>query len=771
MSGVGKLTVGALISGFLVAVLLLPYAAGMAWTSTQVVNAVDSAAADPMDGDFPERSTMVDINGDPIAIFYTQNRVYKPLTEISDYLKWAVISMEDRRFYLHPGVDWRSTSRALIKDFGGASTLTQQYVKNYKLLVEATTDTERAEAIAPTPIRKLREAKAAITIEKEHNNKNYILERYLNLVGFGTATYGAEAAAQYYFNTSAAKLTLPQAALLAGMLQNPTKYNPLNRATAVAAKSRRNVVLDAMLREGRITPKQNEEAKLASISIRPNNTANGCYSAPNASAQGYYCQYVLDYLASRPKDPITRAQLEVGGYTIYTNMDPNAMKAAKDSVDNNANPDEAKRVANAIAVIEPGKTSRKVLALVANRPYGNDEAKGQTLQRLTTTFAPLGAGSIFKVFTAAAALEKGLGTDSVLNVPKTYSSIINTGSRDITNSGNYPEQMTLKQALATSPNTPFVSLEESIGLKDVADMAVRLGLRGYELPAGEVESAFSDMTGTYADQVSAQKMVSFTLGVTPVSPAELSNVGATIASSGMWCPPSPVERLADRTGTDVALSSPDCEQVVEPKLADTLAQAMEGDISLDQDGLVGTAHKAFTDAGWDSNRPVAGKTGTTQNYKSSAFLGFTPRYSAAVMTWDYQNGPRSICINPLRSCTNDEAQAGNGMSGGTVPARTWADAMKVISADAPSDPFPPESAEYVTGAGNSSVPDVINKTVAEAKEALADKGFQVPDDLTYVNSVLPTNTVVDQDPKDSALPGSVINLFVSKGPQSSNAGG
>lgn len=771
MSGIGKLTVGALISGFLVAVLLLPYAAGMAWTSTHVVDAVDSAASDPMDGDFPERSTMVDADGNTIAIFYTQNRVYKPLSEISDYLKWAVISMEDRRFYLHPGVDWRSTSRALIKDFGGASTLTQQYVKNYKLLVEAKSDTERAEAIAPTPIRKLREAKAAITIEKQHNNKNYILERYLNLVGFGTATYGAEAASQYYFGTSAAKLTLPQAALLAGMLQNPTKYNPLNRATAEAAQSRRNVVLDAMLREKKITPKENAEAKKTNFDFTPNTTANGCYSAPNASAQGYYCQYVLDYLASRPTDPITKAQLETGGYTIYTNLDPKAMKAAKDSVDNNANPDEAKRVANVISVIEPGKSSRKVVALAVNRPYGNDEDKGQTLQRLTTTFAPLGAGSVFKIFTAAAALEKGLGTDSVLNVPKAYSSVINTGSRDITNSGNYPDKMTMKQALATSPNTPFVSLEEDIGLKDVADMAVRLGLRGYELPAGDVEPAFSEMTGSYADQVSAQKMVSFTLGVTPVSPTELSNVGATLASSGVWCPPSPVERLADRTGNDVALSSLPCKQVVDPKLADTLSQAMQGDAGLDQDGLTGTAHKAFTEGGWDG-RPVAGKTGTTQNYKSSAFLGFTPRYSAAVMTWDYQNGPRSICVTPnLHSCTNDEAQAGGGMSGGSIPARTWVDALKVISADVPADPFPPESAEFVTGSGNSIVPDVVGKSVTSAKEILAGKGFQVPEELEYVSSVLATNTVIDQDPKDSALPGSVITLKVSKGPQSQNTGG
>ena len=233
MSGLGRLVLGTLLAGVLVAGLLLPYSVGMGIATNAVTDAIEDAQADPLTADIPLRTTITDSTGAPIATVYDQNRVYVPLSSISDYLQVAVVSMEDRRFYQHQGVDWRGTVRALLRNAQqdaaaqGGSTLNQQYVKNYLYLVEAKTEAEKADAIATTPIRKLKEAKLALQVEQKLS-KAEILERYLNLVAFGPSQYGAEAASQWFFGTSADKLTLAQAALLAGMVNNPPKYNPLD---------------------------------------------------------------------------------------------------------------------------------------------------------------------------------------------------------------------------------------------------------------------------------------------------------------------------------------------------------------------------------------------------------------------------------------------------------------------------------------------------------------------------------------------------------------
>jgi len=762
MSGVAKLAIAILVAGVLVAGLLLPYSIGLGLASNQVADAIESAPSDPMDEQAPQRTTISDDTGKAIAYLYDQNRVDVPLSDISQYLRLAVISIEDRRFLQHKGVDWRGMVRALLKNSSdngavqGASTLTQQYVKNYLFLVKAKTDADRADAIAVTPIRKLREAKLALALENGPNklSKNQILERYLNLVAFGPSTYGAEAASLRYFGVHASELTLPQAALLAGMVNNPNKFNPLNQDHAVDARNRRDLVLDAMARTGAISQGKADEAKKTNLDLNPQATPNGCINAPGSTTNGYFCQYVLDYLEQAG---FTEAQLAEGGYTIRTTMDPNAMKDAKAAVNAQADPGSttSKRVANVMAIVEPGLTTRRVLALAANRPYGLKASQGQTVLRLTTTFAPLGAGSTFKIFTAAAAMEQGLGTETTIGVPGTYrSSLVPT--HEFKNSGSYPDSMTLADALATSPNTAFVRLEDQIGLGKVADMSVRLGMKGYLLDAGDVDPAFSGTGTDYEAQITQQKMASFTLGVSPVSPLELANVGATLKSDGQWCPPTPVESITDIAGKLLTWKQQECQKAVEPDLAHTLTVAMEGDLT--EDG--GTSHAAATAAGWD--RIAAGKTGTTQDYKSSAYLGFTPQYSGAVITWDYQPRPQPICKNPLRTCTTADAQGGQGMSGGSVPAATWLAAMKPLHAGLPNADFSPPSPQYLTGAPQAQVPSVVGLAVDQASEQIKAKGFQVKvvlDDKTGAAA----NTVVDQDPKDNALPGTQVTLTVATG--------
>lgn len=755
LNGFGRLVLGTLLAGVLVAALLLPVAIGVGSATNAVADAVDDAQADPLDGQIPLRTTIDDSTGATMATLWTQNRVWVPIASISDYLQKAVVAMEDRRFYAHTGVDWKGTVRALLRNSQtsgtqGGSTLTQQYVKNYLYLVNAKTEAEKADAIATTPIRKLREAKLALQLEQTHT-KAEVLEGYLNLVAFGPSQYGAEAASQWFFGTSADKLTLAQAALLAGMVNNPPKYNPLDESHVEDSRTRRNLVLDVMASTGAVSKEAADEAKQQDLGLNPQRIPNGCVNADNSQVNGYFCQYVLDYLRNAGFDNTTVAS---SGWTIKATMDPKVMASAKAAATGQVDPTkpETARIANTVAVVGKGEP-RKVLALVANRPYGLDPTQGQTVQRLPTTFAPLGSGSTFKVFTAAAAMEAGYGTNYTLQTPAIATSDLAPG-RTFKNATQYPASMTMAQGLATSPNTGFINLESDVGLQKVADMSVALGLKGYQLDAGDVDPSFSGTGTDYAAQVVAQKIASFTLGVSPVSPLELSNVGATLASDGKWCPPTPVDTITDRNDKFVTWSAATCEQAVPADLARTLSVAMEGDL---QTG--GTAATAAQGVGWKWT--AAGKTGTTQEYRSSAFLGFTPEMSASVVLWDSEPRPQGICKDPIRTCSTEEALNGNGVGGGGVPAVTWMNTMKPLKDGQPNTFFAPASPQYINGTANTPVPDVRNKSVDDAKNQLTGLGFEVATAPLQGSGRAP-NTVVDQSAFPTAASGAKIVLTVAQ---------
>ncbi|MET3807133.1 membrane peptidoglycan carboxypeptidase [Nakamurella sp. UYEF19] len=787
--------IATLLAGVLIAGLLLPYSLGLGLASNKITNALASTPSNSLDGPVPETSTITDSTGAPIAYLYQQDRTVVPLSSISENLQVAVIAVEDRRFVTHKGVDWRGTIRALLSNAQGASgqqggsTITQQYVKNYLFLVQAKTDAERADAIATTPGRKLREAKLALTLE-QHETKDDILAGYLNLVAFLPNTYGAEAAAQRLFGVNASDLTLPQAALMAGMVNNPNKFDPTNPDHVTDALKRRNIVLGLLEKDGSITAAQLARAIATPIDLANGRRAGtGCLPARNSAINGYFCQYALDYLASAGLSTDTIA---TGGYTIQTTLDPvkeaAAHKATTDQVPvNSAN----RKIANVLAVVAPG-TPRKVVALAANRPYGLDPSKGQTVQKLTTTFAPLGAGSTFKIFTTAAAMQAGLGTQSVIQTPAEYFSPLVPAKPFRNNTDNaetFPTSMTLQRALATSPNTGFVKLEDQLGLAKVIDMAVSMGLKSYSLPAGEVDQAFTDSTQTYAQVLVSQKVASFTLGVTPVSPLELANVGATVASDGVWCPPTPINSVLDRNGKVVALkAAAACSYIVAGQkdvsmgLSRTLAQAMGDDVTTTE----GTANQSAKAAGWNlAPGYSAGKTGTTGEYKSSAYLGFTPQFSAAALTWDYLTKPQPICMIPPNaaktatqtplavtgSCSIAQATSseGNttskltGMTGGSGPAATWFDAMNIIQ------PNPvllaPSVGTYAEGQPNTRVPDLSNLTIDAAKASVASAGFKFNYKIENLPTSAAANTVTRQDPPagQSSLPGSSIDVYVSAG--------
>ncbi|AOS61083.1 penicillin-binding protein [Actinoalloteichus hymeniacidonis] len=748
------------LAGVLTAGVLFPVAGGVGVVSNQASNTVDSISADLVSTDPPLLTTITDSDGAEIAYLFDQYREIVEPEEISDSMKAAIIAVEDQRFYDHEGVDWQGTIRAAITNqmegsiAQGGSTLTQQYVKNYLVhVVSNGNPAQQVKAQEQTHARKLREIRVALQLE-QHLHKEEILAGYLNVVPFGNQTYGVAAAAQTYFNTTADKLTIAQAAMLAGIVNSPGSLNP--GTAPEEALHRRNVVIELMAGQGLISSEAagkaiGEPLGLAEPLGRPPNDCVG--AGPN---DGFFCEYVLDYLQ---KAGFSKDQLRRGGYTIRTTLDQEANDAAKESAMAEV-PKDTPGIANVMAVVEPGKESHKVRALVANRDYGLDLDAGQTMYALPSDLTKFGAGSIYKVFTAAAALEMGMGINNELPSPQTYTSMayINNGDGYTVNNhgdGGYPASMTLQDALAQSPNTSFVMLQERVGLEAAVGMAERLGMR--EGMAGvnhhgdpiDLESDEEVRNTAQGDYIVDHNMGAFTLGFTPTSVLELANVSATIVSGGMWCPPSPIEEILDRSGNVVPITEAPCEQVVDEKLADGLF------VGLGKDHTDGTATTAASEAGWD--RPMMGKTGTAQDYFSAGFIGATPQMAGAVLTFNDGREIQGICdSDPPALCGG-----GGNIFGGRIPARTWFATMTPIHEGLPVMELPPVEPRYLDGGEGEQAPDVIGMKADEARKTLEDAGYGVNEQS--VDATEPEGTVVSQSPEGFAPAGETVTISVSNG--------
>ncbi|WHU46294.1 transglycosylase domain-containing protein [Gordonia sp. L191] len=783
----GPLAAACVLAGVLVAGLLYPVASGVGLVSNRAASAVENVSSELLNGTLPQVSTMTDAAGNPIALLFDQYRYEVGYNDISPDMVAAIISIEDRRFLEHDGVDWKGTIRAALKNSSsgevqqGASTLDQQYIKNYQLLVLARTEADREAATETTPARKLREVRMALTMEQslteqakrkglsdaaaKQEAKKQIVTRYLNVVPFGNNAYGIEAASQVYFNKHAKDLTVEQAALLAGMVQSSSALNPYTNPQAALA--RRNTVLDTMIQN---FPNRRDEltaakAKPLGVVPNPNIPTQGCIGAGN---NGFFCDYALQFLAA---NGISRDSVMRSGYIIKTTLDPDVQRSVERAVQTQADP-HADGVASVMSAIRPGTTAHPVLAMASSRDYGLNQNADQTVQPQPFSLVGDGAGSVFKVFTTAAAMEQGLGTGSNIPVPSTLA-VQGMGSSGgsngcpadsycVKNDGRYPASMSVSQALAQSPNTAFVKLLQQTGVKPTVDMAVRLGLRSYNTPGTS-----GDGDKSIAQYVKDGNFGSFTLGPFPVNGLELSNVAATLSSGGVWCPPNPIGSIStikrDENSnavpgpdgapvlTTVPFNAPGCDRVVEQGLANTLASAMSFD---DRGG--GTSAAAAGSTGW--NLPVSAKTGTTEAHRSAAFLGFTNNIAGSVYVYSDGPNPEGICTSPLRSCYD-----GN-LYGGYEPARTWYSAILPVANKFGPTSLPPQDPQYVSGNSRGRVPDVTGLTASDATARLQAAGFKVTQ--LEIDSPRPQGTVVFTAPSDSALPGSTITIYVSNGRQS-----
>jgi membrane peptidoglycan carboxypeptidase len=687
------------ISGTLMTVFVMPVLASANWAFDAEANFFDSLPADLVQTPLPQRSVMLAADGSPIAYFYDENRVDVPLSAVAPVMRQAVVAIEDSRFYQHGGIDPRGVVRAAVNDSAGgtvqgASTLTQQYVKN--VLVEqalAVGDTAAAQsAVARTTARKVREMKLAIALEQKVT-KDQILEGYLNIAFFGGHTYGVEAAAERWFGVSAQRLTLPQAAALAGMIQEPGSYDPITHPSA--ARHRRNIVLNVMRDQGMITPAARNQAALGPVVAHGTPPAHGCIAA---GVDGFFCDFVVTTLtkdstyAALGRTAAQRiAAVTRGGLVIRTTLDPTVQYGADRAVEGHLPSRDGSGLGAAAVTVEPG--TGRILGMTQNRTYSVASGRGLTSVNYATDTAFGGSagfqtGSSFKPFTLAAWLESGRSLNDTVDATKRafpFGSFTACGRplRGTTpyapgnSEGTETGQMSVLQATYNSVNVGYVDMESQLDLCNIVDVASRLGVH-LAVPEKECGSAGSPSTRL------PTCVPSLTLGVEDIAPLTMAAAYAGFATGGSYCVPiaiTGVDRAGPQAGSRSAVASygPRCSQVISRQVASGVTSALA------QVLIRGTAAATGPLDPW----PSAGKTGTTDGPYDSWFVGYTAQRSTAVWVADPGSAGAGNQIG-RRRLTDIEV---NGeyypiVFGASIAAPIWKDVMEGAMRGLPVQPLP-----------------------------------------------------------------------------------
>ncbi len=597
----------------------------------------------------PQRSYVYDRNGNLMTTLSNVDRAPIKLKNVPQRLIDAVLSIEDRRFYEHNGVDFAGALRALTRNANsghisqGGSTITEQLVKN-------TMSKGRKRDLKT----KIREAALAIRLENELT-KNQILEDYLNLVSFGNNAYGIEVAAERYFDEPMTKLDLPQSALLAGLVQAPTSLDPIRHPAAAAR--RRAEVLKAMVDNHKITAAQERAADAVPLPTR--------VYYPESSQRSYYIDAMLEQLLrpdpNVPSDPANvlgktpqqaRNLLYQGGLRVYTNFDPALQYAADLSIATVIPRNQSQFTA---ALVSIDNSNGAVRAVAFGRGYHASEfdpaVDGPGRQ----------AGSSFKGITLAAALSSGYSPDDRVGGYSLHWKIgPGNGSDAYYNlSGDcHGGDPTLTQAIAISDNCAFVRTELSLGphnyghdgARQVIAMAKRMGI----------------------DTSKFQPVVSTTLGTNGVHPLEMAQAYSVIASDGMLHPATFVSEIVGPDGKVLYRNDPNTgSRVLSPQVARTETQ------------MLTEVLKNGTASGLTIDRPAAGKTGTTDQNQDAWFIGYTPQVTTAVWMGDPD------AETPMTDV------GGISVFGATYPAHVWQTYMRAALSSTPVVDFLPPDPQLV----------------------------------------------------------------------------
>lgn len=715
-------------------------------------------------------------DGQPFAMasFFDQNRTQVAFSEINTVVYDAILSSEDKDFYEHGGVNIGATAKAMIDNFRGtssrgASTISQQYVKNVLVqqceqgVLPGTEGYDEAiaqcwldatNAVGTDGIeRKLQEMRYAIQIEKDYS-KNQILLGYLNIASFGGTVYGIEAAANYYFNTTAANLNIAQAATLAGIVQNPNTYridmpggtttdsegNAVNTAEDgyKLTLDRRHYVLTRMLADGKITQEQYDEADASPITPDIRQPIQGCAAAGN---NAYFCQYVKTIVLSDPafgETPAERVKaLQRDGLEIYTTLDMRVQEpsiiALRERIPANY---DNQHLGAAGVTIQPD--NGRILAMTQNTNFQETATDDQAYSSLVYAAdsahggsAGFPVGSAYKLFTLVDWLEKGHSVNETVNgrnAVMKFKCGDTTFTEDTGDIGNFNRVSgytgTPMQFTRESLNSGYFAMASQLDICDINKVADRMGV--------------SVATG---EKTTDKNYVYNVLGDKYIAPLDMAGAYGTIANKGIYCTPKAIDKVLSQSGEELAIPETSCSQVITPEVAATAAYALEGVM---QSG--GTGSGANT---WDGT-PLLGKTGSHQDFSTMMIESSTKATTAVFVgrtvgtadIWgQYVNG--NYLENMRYDIARDMQAAANAFLGG-------------------GDPFP-EPDRNLTKRVQVDLPSVVGQTIEEATRTLENAGFSV-DVATAIDDAAAAGTIVSQSPgAGQTASGSLITITPSTG--------
>ena len=633
-----------LLAALLLAAIVALLLATVAFTGSQILLS-QCKFSDLRKISLGENSFLYTDNNQPLGVVPSAtNRQPLPLSQISPSLPQATVAIEDARFWQHGALDYRGILRALYQDVAhgqvvqGGSTITQELVKNLYI-----------GGAQRTLSRKLKEACLAEKWFQKHSRKQ-ILTEYLNAVFYGRHAYGAQAASRTYFSKPASKLTLVQAALLAGLPQAPTAFDPLSNPRA--ARARRNEVLNAMWKNGYITKSKLRHSVGKGLELRPGHLYTQQHQP---SFFGWATQQLPHTLGKHGQ-----REVELGGLQARTTLDLRLQGLATHAVSSVLH--TSTDPAASIVSIDP--QTGAVKAMVNYLP------SGRTMQFNLATQAHRSTGSAFKPITLATALSEGDSIYSTFYGPPQLS-ITTPECRQgngywIVHNAADGEGGTfnLLGATAQSVNTIYAQLIARIGVSNVQHIARNLGIT-------------EQVGGPYFRRACA-----ITLGSVGFTPLELTDVYATFASGGIHHDPQAFESIRGPNGKAIPLTSPG-QRVLSANVAAQVTGALQGVVT----GGTGTAAAL-------GSRPVAGKTGTAENFQDAWFCGYVPQLATCVWV-GYPKGEIPLL----------NVEGVGEVFGGTLPAKIWHNYMSGAVANLPVKGFPTpdyNGGRYITGDGTYS---------------------------------------------------------------------
>jgi membrane peptidoglycan carboxypeptidase len=716
---VGRVAVISVVAGVLGAAIALPVTGLVGVATRDAANTFNDLSIGTL-GQVPTRSEILDSQGQLIAYYYPNNIYRIPVTygQIAPVMRNAIVAIEDSRFYLHGAMDPRGTLRAFVNDANnssvqGGSTLAQQYVKNALILTAPNEKSERA-AIAESPTRKIRELRIAANIEHEMT-KHQLLAAYLNVAYFENNAYGIQVAAERYFQTDAAHLTLAQSALLAGIVENPSLYDPIT--DPAPATARRNLVLDRMAQLGYISNATANATKRQPLGLHtsPAVLQTGCNTS-SAAHEAFFCDYVLHVLANDSAyKSVYKALTTTGGLTITTTLNPVDQAAAENAVNWVAPPNNPglnpKNNADTEVLLTPGTGA--VRAIAVDRRFGSGPGEDNLDYAVNSTYGGgvgVQTGSSSKLFTLITALKQGVpfGFNESVVSPASISGYfgctgLSAGTFNLQNAeGPGKGIFTLYNGTTQSINVFYAMLEQKVGLCNVVKTAVTMGMTradGKSLLVGEG----NPKSASYIEP--ADDIPSFTLGAVNVSPMSMAGAYATVAARGVYCKPVAIEAIVDSSGRHLPVESAGCHRVFSTAVADAASYILQGVITS------GTASGPSRAIG----RPAAAKTGTANGGFYAAFGGYTPSLAGYVSVFnpveptvpEFEGG--NAMTGP-GACYRESPADGGGLScvgqmfGDNAPGATWQMTFMHAALGPPTSfvPVPGDSEFFALGTGVSS---------------------------------------------------------------------